>query len=281
MLWWLSDGAAMAGLPAWAPRVSVLTNLAPNHVDWHGTFADYVKSKAGIRSGQRPGDAFVSLFAEEQPEAAAEVARATGGAWWERAALPAAAELEALLASIDMPEVPGEHQRRNARLAVLACEAAIRAEGATPDRAKLVARLAGFRSLPHRMEYVGTHRGMRCFNDSKSTTPDATLLAIASFPDPRRIHLIAGGYDKKVDLSAIRELAPRLAGLYAVGATAPQIAPAAPAIDCGTLDRAVQEAAARAQPGDVLLLSPACASWGQFTNYEHRGETFAALVKNL
>jgi UDP-N-acetylmuramoylalanine-D-glutamate ligase len=211
MLWWLSDGAAMAGLPAWAPRVSVLTNLAPNHVDWHGTFAEYVKSKAGIRSGQRPGDAFVSLFAEEQPEAAAEVARAAGGAWWERAALPTAAELEALLASIDMPEVPGEHQRRNARLAVLACEAAIRAEGAPPDRAKLVARLAGFRSLPHRMEYVGTHRGMRCFNDSKSTTPDATLLAIASFPEPTRIHLIAGGYDKKVDLSAIRELAPRLA----------------------------------------------------------------------
>ena len=281
MLWWLSDGAAMAGLPAWAPRVSVLTNLAPNHVDWHGTFADYVKSKAGIRSGQRPGDAFVSLFAEEQPEAAAEVARAAGGEWWERATLPAAVELEALLASIDMPEVPGEHQRRNARLAVLACEAAIRAEGATPDRAKLVARLAGFRSLPHRMEYVGTHRGMRCFNDSKSTTPDATLLAIASFPDPTRIHLIAGGYDKKVDLSTIRELAPRLAGLYAIGATAPQIASAAPAIDCGTLDRAVQEAAARARPGDVLLLSPACASWGQFTNYEHRGETFAALVKNL
>jgi UDP-N-acetylmuramoylalanine--D-glutamate ligase len=262
MLWWLSEGAAMAGLPAWAPRVSVLTNLAPNHVDWHGTFADYVRSKAGIRSGQRPGDAFVSLFAEEQPT-------------------DAAAELEALLASIDMPEVPGEHQRRNARLAVLACEAAIRAEGATPDRAKLVARLAGFRSLPHRMEYVGTHRGMRCFNDSKSTTPDATLLAIASFPDPARIHLIAGGYDKKVDLSAIRELAPRLAGLYAIGATAPQIAPAAPALDCGTLDRAVQEAAARGRPGDVLLLSPACASWGQFTNYEHRGETFAALVKNL
>jgi UDP-N-acetylmuramoylalanine--D-glutamate ligase len=259
----------------------VLTNLAPNHVDWHGTFADYVRSKAGIRAGQRPGDAFVSLFAEEQPTDAAEVARLAGGAWWERAALPAAAELEALLASIDMPEVPGEHQRRNARLAVLACEAAIRAEGATPDRAKLVARLAGFRSLPHRMEYVGTHRGMRCFNDSKSTTPDATLLAIASFPDPARIHLIAGGYDKKVDLSAIRELAPRLAGLYAIGATAPQIAPAAPALDCGTLDRAVQEAAARGQPGDVLLLSPACASWGQFTNYEHRGETFAALVKNL
>ena len=104
---------------------------------------------------------------------------------------------------------------------------------------------------------------------------------MASFPEAARIHLIAGGYDKKVDLSAIRDLAPALAGLYAIGATAPQIAPAPPAIDCGTLDAAVRAAAARATAGDILLLSPACASWGQFTNYEHRGQEFSALVKNL
>ena len=281
MLWWLTDGAAWAGLEPWAARVAALTNLAPNHVDWHGSFEHYVMSKSGIRRGQRAGDAFVSLFTEEQPAAAADVARATGGAWWEGAAVPTAAECAALLTSIDLPYVPGEHQRRNARLAVLAAEAAIRSGGQTPDRAQLVAKVAEFRPLPHRLELVGTHGGMRCFNDSKSTTPDATLLAITSFPDPRRIHLIAGGYDKKVDLSAIRDLAPQLAGLYAIGATAPQLAPAPPAVDCGTLEQAVRAAAARAQPGDVLLLSPACASWGQFTNYEHRGDSFAALVKSL
>jgi UDP-N-acetylmuramoylalanine--D-glutamate ligase len=281
MLWWLTDGAAWAGLDPWSARVAVLTNLAPNHVDWHGSFEHYVTSKSGIRHAQRAGDAFVSLFAEEQSAAAADVARVTGGAWWEGAAVPGEAERAALLESIDLPAVPGEHQRRNARLAVLAAEAAIRSDGQVPDRARLVAKLAEFRSLPHRLELVGTHGGMRCFNDSKSTTPDATLLAITSFPDPRRIHLIAGGYDKKVDLSAIRDLAPRLAGLYAIGATAPQLASTPPAMDCGTLEAAVRAAAARAQLGDVLLLSPACASWGQFTNYEHRGDSFAALVKSL
>jgi UDP-N-acetylmuramoylalanine--D-glutamate ligase len=280
MLWWLGEGAALAGQQPWSPRVAVLTNLAPNHVDWHGTVAHYGRSKGAIRAGQRPGDAFVTLFDREQPEAAAECARACG-AWWAGAALPSDGELDALLASIDLPEVPGEHQRRNARLAVLAAEAALHGAGERVDRAALVSRLARFRALPHRLQYVGTHRGMRCYNDSKSTTPDATLLAVAAFPEPARIHLIVGGSDKQVDLSQVRDLAPRLAGLYAIGATAGQLAPAPPAIDCGTLEVAVRAAAGRARDGDVLLLSPACASFGQFRNYEHRGEAFTDLVRTL
>ena len=160
-------------------------------------------------------------------------------------------------------------------------EAVIRSAGDRPDRAALEDAVRGFEALPHRLQFVGTHAGMRCYNDSKSTTPEATLLAVGAFPDPAHIHLIAGGYDKKVDLSAVRDLAPRLAGLYAIGATEDQLAPAPPAVRCRTLDAAVRAAADRARPGDVLLLSPACASFGQFTNYEHRGDAFTALVRAL
>jgi UDP-N-acetylmuramoylalanine--D-glutamate ligase len=285
MLWWLGQGAAWAGKAPWSPAVAVLTNLAPNHVDWHGSLDHYYRSKADIRAGQRAGDTFVSLFGFEQPAAAAGAQRVCARAWWHWAEQPTHDALQLLLEQIELPLAPGKHQRRNARLAILAAEAAIQSQDNTPEcdaqlRAQMIGALRQFRALPHRLEFVGEFRGLKCFNDSKSTTPDATLLAVAAFPEPKRIHLIAGGYDKKVDLSAIKQLAPLLAGLYAIGTTAPLLA-ASPADACGTLENAVKRAAERAQPGDVLLLSPACASMDQFVNYEARGEAFSQLVRAL
>ena len=143
--------------------------------------------------------------------------------------------------------------------------------------------LRSFRGLPHRLQLVGERDGLRFIDDSKSTTPRATCLAVGAFDDPSKVHLIAGGYDKGLDLSPIVELAPRLAGLYTIGATGRDLAAAvagrAPTALCHTLEAAVEHATARGRRGEVLLLSPGCASWDQYDNYEQRGEAFCECVK--
>lgn len=271
-LWWLS---AQSGLPGWSPTIAALTNIAANHVDWHGTLAHYIESKAQIRRQQTSSDYFLSSFAQESPEQSSRIAReSTAGAWWLNANSPAVPDASAIELSI-----PGAHQRRNARLALAinATCALIDGESANLDGARTALR--SFSGLEHRLQSVATVNGVQCFNDSKATTPEATQLALASFDDPARVHLIAGGYDKKIDLSSIRDLAPRLAGLYAIGETAAAIAATPPAMRFDSLTSAVEQAFSRAKSGDVLLLSPGCASWDQFTNYEERGRLFVNLVR--
>ncbi|MFA6045452.1 MAG: cyanophycin synthetase, partial [Phycisphaerales bacterium] len=139
-----------------------------------------------------------------------------------------------------------------------------------------------FPGLPHRLQLVGLVRGVPCYNDSKATTPEATLLAVKAMHESGlRVHLIAGGYDKHSDLAPVAALAGELAGLYTIGATGPAIATAAggSAQECGTVAAATAAALASAKPGEAVLMSPACASWDQFDNYEQRGELFAALIK--
>jgi UDP-N-acetylmuramoylalanine--D-glutamate ligase len=270
-LWWLSTDSGQAG---WSPRVAVLTNLAPNHVDWHGSLGHYLASKCGIRSFQRDGDVFMSAFDADHPSQAAEMARACPmGAWWRGGRSVEHAPPMQL-------SIPGEHQVRNARLAWSTAAACAEIDEQPWNGARAAAGLEAFTGLEHRLQLVGTYHGMQCFNDSKATTPEATATALRAFPDWSRVHLIAGGYDKKVDLSSVRELAPRLAGLYAIGATAHQLAPAPPAIRCDTLAAAVDVAFSRGKPGDILLLSPACASYGEFTNFEERGRKFVELVRS-
>ena len=140
--------------------------------------------------------------------------------------------------------------------------------------------LNSFTGLPHRLSAVGAHVPPRFIDDSKSTTPEATVLAVQSFDDVSRVHLIAGGYDKGISLDAIAMLAPQLGRLYTIGATGEHLAASAGpnSTFCGTLEAAIAAATGRMCDGDVLLLSPGCASWDQFKDYRTRGEAFRRLV---
>jgi UDP-N-acetylmuramoylalanine--D-glutamate ligase len=254
----------LAGLdePGWSPATAVVTNIAPNHLDWHGSFEAYQAAKRVILRHQQPGDRAVL---------------GPGVTDW-----PTNAGIERI--AVDQPfagelALPGEHNRWNAALA----QAALTANGF--DLTATANALSRFAGLAHRLELVAERDGWRAFNDSKATTPEAAMRALHSFA-PGQAHLILGGYDKGSDLTELAQAAAgHAAAVYTIGDTGPAIAEAAragggnaPVHACGDLDSAVQEARQRIEPGQVLLLSPGCASWDQFTNFETRGERFRACL---
>jgi len=167
--------------------------------------------------------------------------------------------------------VLGEHNERNAAVAFLAAVAI----GADVKLAR--EGIQQFDGLPHRLQRIKDG----VYNDSKSTTPLATKLAIDSFPDSSKVHVIVGGFDKKVELELLARQSERVGGMYAIGDTANMIVKLAngKVHNCETIEKAIQTACERMENDDVLLLSPGCASWDQFENYEQRGNTFCTLIR--
>jgi UDP-N-acetylmuramoylalanine--D-glutamate ligase len=272
------------------PRIAVVLNVTPDHLDRHRTFAAYTDAKARIFENQRAED-FAVLNADD-PTCVGLATRTKAGVFWfsrEKEVTQGAYVREGQVLFRDskgqreimlLSEIPlkGAHNVENVLAAV--CVGAL----SGVDPANIRQAVASFRAVEHRLEYVATIRGVEYYNDSKATNVDATIKALESFP--ANIHLILGGKDKGSDYSVLNDLLrQRVKRVYTIGAAAAkiesQIRGTAIIIHAETLESAIKRASESAQPGDIVLLAPACASFDQFRSYEHRGKVFKEVVKAL
>jgi UDP-N-acetylmuramoylalanine--D-glutamate ligase len=272
------------------PKIAVVLNVTPDHLDRHHSFAAYVDAKARIFENQQADD-FAILNADD-PNCAELAVRTKAQVFWfsrkreeKQGAYVSSGRIffrgsggarEIMLVS----EIPlkGAHNLENVLAGV--CAGALL--GCEPQQTRQAVR--NFKAVEHRLEYVATIRGVEYFNDSKATNVDATVKALESFP--ANIHLILGGKDKGSDYTVLNDLLrQRVKRVYTIGAAAKkieaQIEGAAEIVQAGTLESAVKRATAVAQEGDIVLLAPACASFDQFRNYEHRGKVFKEVVREL
>ncbi len=271
------------------PDISVLLNLTPDHLDRHKTLAAYAAAKARIFANQTKDD-FAVLNADDSASAALAPSRPRV-LWFSRkkTVVPGAyvrdgrivfshhGEDELVLAVNQIP-LPGAHNLEN----VLAAVVATRLAGVRP--AQIEASIKSFSGVEHRIEFVAEINGVRYYNDSKATNVDATLKALEAFPG--RIIVILGGKDKDSDYTQLRStLQERAILALLIGSASDKIEhqiDGSVAINrAGTIERAVESAAQASHAGDIVLLAPACASFDQFQNYEHRGRVFKDLVHQL
>jgi UDP-N-acetylmuramoylalanine--D-glutamate ligase len=265
-----------------APNVSLLTNLTPNHLDRYGTFEAYCAAKEGIFAFQTLSEESpaISIFNAEDEIARGwfrKYGRQPGRTCLQFCADDVGEELRCVYA------LPGRANLSN----LAAARAIVRCLGITDEGIR--GCLAEFKALPHRLELVANRNGVRWYNDSKATTPEGTMVALAAFECPKI--LIAGGYDKHTPFDELgKEIASSAKAAILMGQTAPQIADAITGADTSSradveivdsLAQAVEAANRLAVPGDVVLLSPACASYDMFENYRQRGRLFADLVQRL
>jgi UDP-N-acetylmuramoylalanine--D-glutamate ligase len=283
-------------------QIAVVLNITPDHLDRHGSMENYIAAKRRILENQQPGDAAI-LNADD--DIAHRLAKDVRGRlfWFSRVravrvgtfVVPppgqGAVSPDALIVYVAREGAPpepvmpvagipikGPHNLEN----VLAAVCAARIVGASAESIRK--SVESFRAVEHRLEFVSDINGVAYYNDSKATNVDATIKALQSFTGG--IHLILGGKDKDSDYTLLASLVrERVRAVYTIGSAAEKIAraldSAAKIESAETLQHAVQLASGAAQPGDTVLLAPACASFDQFENYEHRGRVFKELVQQL
>lgn len=278
-----------------SPHIAVLTNLAPNHLDVHRSMEEYIAAKENIFRYQSADDIAifnqdnaitlglsekangrVRLFSRQQEVADGAFVR-DDAIWLRRG------EEEREIVKTDEIRIPGQHNVENYLAAIAAVDGLV-----SDEVIRTVAR--EFAGVEHRIELVRTRRGVRWYNDSIATSPTRTIAGLRSFS--QKLILIAGGYDKHIPFDVLGpELVAHVKLLILCGATANQIRACVTGcadyhgepemIECATLDEAVKLAAERAQEGDVVTLSPACAAFDQFPNFMVRGRYFKDLVNAL
>ncbi|MBI5882534.1 MAG: UDP-N-acetylmuramoyl-L-alanine--D-glutamate ligase [Elusimicrobia bacterium] len=269
------------------PKAAVIMNITADHIEHHGAMSGYIEAKARIFRDQGPDDwcvfnAFDPLTMKLSRRCPSRKLyfgpKALGvHAWVEgegiRARLPGKAE-----AAFPLPPIPGEHNQHNAMAAVLLALC----QGIKP--AAIRAALRSFKGVEHRLEECGSAAGIRCVNDSKATNVDSTLVALKSMPLGAKTMLILGGLHKGSSYAPLKSLiAERVKCVLTIGSAAAKVeedlAGTVHLFPCGTLAVAVDTALKVGEKGEILLLSPACASFDQFKDFEDRGNQFKELVR--
>ncbi|MDD5583393.1 MAG: UDP-N-acetylmuramoyl-L-alanine--D-glutamate ligase [Candidatus Marinimicrobia bacterium] len=276
----------LENIQLFAPHTAVLLNLSPNHLDRYRNFEEYIRAKINLFNNlSRDRCAVLNI---DDPNIAkyvnvkAQVIPVTMKKHPDRIAsfengyfnfkiknVPYQIEESKIL-------LPGFHNKYNIMSAFSAIASFL------DSSAGVTESLTTFKGIPHRLEYVDTKNTILFYNDSKSTTVDSVIVAIKSFDKP--VHLILGGRDKGIPFRPLNDHLDRIKTIYTIGEASDIITFEVDfdkIIPCKTLDKAVQKAYESAEPGDIVLFSPGCASFDQYENFEQRGEHFVNIVKNL
>lgn len=277
----------LCGIKTLHPHIAVLTNIYEAHLDWHGNRANYVAAKMRITMNQTPDDYFIMNWDLPEMHELAKQSKAQIVPFSRKNAEGARAQLidgwltfdgDRIMKASEM-QIPGLHNIENA----LAAIAAVKLEGVGDDAIREVLRT--FSGVKHRIQYLETIDGRRVYNDSKATNVEAATVALNAFDQP--IVWLAGGLDRGLPMDALTPLVKKhVKSMVVFGQTAPLMAKIAkdagvPVQTTENVMTAVPLAYEVSRPGDVILLSPAAASWDQYPNFEVRGDDFIKAVNQL